>query len=241
VDWLIDRPIAHRGLHGEGVPENSLAAFAAAADAGIPIELDVRMSADGHVVVAHDDDLLDTTGFDGRISRSKLAQLARLRLAGTDQTVPRLADVLDVVDGRVGLMIELKNHSRVGPLERVVARLLDGHEDTTCIASFNPFVVSWFAECHPHMTRVQISGTFETIRLPPGLRLALRRMLAAGRGAPHALSYELKGLPDEIVTTWRARGLPIITWTVATDRDLDHAMQHADNYIFDGHVFATRP
>ena len=99
---------AHRGLHKEGVPENSLAAFEDACRAGFGIELDVQLSHDGEVMVFHDYTLIRMTGCDKKLCELDAKELMTLTLAGTDQTIPTLKQVLALVDGRVPLLVELK-------------------------------------------------------------------------------------------------------------------------------------
>lgn len=235
-DWLTAVPFTHRGLHdpARGIPENSLAAFAASAEAGYAIELDVYLSADGQPVVVHDRNLRRVTGLDVRVDRSAWAQLRDLRLGETDERLPLLGDVLDLVDGRVGVMVEIKNlERRTGPVEQAVADLLDGYDGPVCVASFNPGTVGWFATHRPGVLRGQTAGPMRDVPVPGWLRFAMRRMLTNVRTRPHFLSYDLTGLPDRVVELWR-RGRPLITWTVRTPDDLVKARAVADNYIFEG-------
>lgn len=235
-DWLTAAPFTHRGLHdpSRGIPENSLAAFEASVEAGFPIELDVQRSADGRAVVAHDRELGRVTGLDVRVDRSTWAQMRDLRLGGTDEGLPLLGDVLDLVAGRVGLMVEIKNFERrTGPVEQAVADLLDGYDGPVCVASFNPGTVGWFATHRPDVLRGQTAGPMRDVPVPGWLRFAMSRMLANVRTRPHFLSYDLTGLPDPIVELWR-RGRPLVTWTVRTPDDLVKARAVADNFIFEG-------
>ena len=118
--WIVKTPIAHRGYFGEDIPENSLAAFKQAIKHKLPIELDVTALADGTPVVFHDEKLARMTGHDGFISNSSLADIANLKLQGTKEKIPTFAEVLELVDGKVPLMIEIKNFGKVGPLEKAV-------------------------------------------------------------------------------------------------------------------------
>ena len=126
--WLTATPIAHRGLHAlPDAPENSLAAFAAAVDAGYPIELDVRLLADGRVAVFHDHDLVRLTGVTGPLEARSAGDLRPLRLLGTDERIPLLPEVLDRVAGRIPLLVEIKPHpGGVGPLEQATLRAVQG-------------------------------------------------------------------------------------------------------------------
>src|SRR4051794_27014293 len=125
LERLGARPFAHRGLHGPERPENSRAAFAAAIAAGSGIELDVQASRDGAAIVFHDDELDRLTAARGPIAALSAAELVRLRLAGTAETIPTLADALRLIAGKAPLLIEVKSpHRRVMPLCRAVAAAL---------------------------------------------------------------------------------------------------------------------
>ncbi len=109
-------PIAHRGLHGPGVPENSMAAFRAAIAAGYGIECDIQRASDGTALVFHDDDLPRLTGAEGLVSALGIDALSQLRIMGSAEPIPTLAELLDEVAGRVPLLIEIKDQSlRISP------------------------------------------------------------------------------------------------------------------------------
>src|SRR2546423_9182129 len=136
---LLSRPIAHRGVHRlPDVPENSLAAFQAAIDRGLPVELDVRLSADGQPVVLHDADLGRMTGKGVPVRSLAANEVRQLRLLNTQERVPLLRETLERVAGRVPLLIELKHHGMgVGPLERAVVAALRGYSGPFALQSFN--------------------------------------------------------------------------------------------------------
>ena len=147
------RPYAHRGLWGDGIPENSLAAFALAAEKGFAIELDVQLSADGEVMVFHDYTLNRMCGVDGKLAERTAAELATLRLAGTDQTIPTLRQVLAVVSGRVPLLVERTGESMQNSVCAPVAALLDAYEGEYCVESFNPVLLAWWKNNRRHVVR----------------------------------------------------------------------------------------
>ncbi len=140
---------AHRGLHGRGVPENSLRAFSLACEAGYGIELDVRLSRDGEVMVFHDDTLTRMTGCARRFSKLTADELATLRLSDTDERIPTLAEVLATVDGRVPLLVELKGENLDTALCPKVAALLAAYRGRYCIESFNPMLLRRMKQCLP--------------------------------------------------------------------------------------------
>ena len=140
--WLTKTPVAHRGLHdiARGVPENSRLAFRKAMEAGYAIETDVRITGDGQVVVFHDADLKRLCGRDGIVARMPLADLKQLTLLGTGETVPSFRDLLDLVQGQVPLVVEIKKDKEqpIGPLETSVARMLQHYPGPFVVQSFNP-------------------------------------------------------------------------------------------------------
>lgn len=234
--WITEVPLAHRGLHGPDAPENSLAAFQRAVDAGVGVELDVHLCLDGHAVVAHDADLERVTGRPGVVAELTCEQLAaRPLLGGGGAGVPALHDALDVLAGRVPVMVELKSFDRtVGPLERAVLDAITGYPGGVAVASFNPVSVDWFRANARGVARGQTAATFRDGSMPRWLAPLLRSMVLNRRTRPHYVSYELAGLPNRWADAWRTRGLPLVTWTVRTPQELARARELADNVIFEG-------
>lgn len=232
--WLIERPIAHRGLHhGSRIPENSLAAFDRAVNARVPIELDVHRTADGEVIVFHDDNLQRMTGVDRELSRVGFAELADYRLVGTTERIPRLVEVLDLVGGRVPLLIEIKNRGRVGPLEEATAALLAGYRGAFAVQSFNPLSLSWLRRRHPEMVRGQLAGDFRDEFLAGYKKWLLRNLLLNRWSRPHFIGYDLRCLPHWAVSRAKQRGAAVLAWTVDTEEKLARARSLADNIIFE--------
>lgn len=231
--WLTDVPFAHRGLHGEGVPENSLAAVEAAVSAGLAVEVDVRLTADGVPVVVHDEDLRRLTGRPGRVSASTAAALRARRLADTDGRIPTLAAVTDTVRGRVPLMLDLK-HAGVGAgaLEAAVAAHLEGYRGPACVATFHPLALAWLRRRVPDLVRGQTAAP--DLRLPWPVRSSLARLWWNPLTRPHFVSYALGALPTPATTRWRSRGRVLVAWTARSRSDLEAAARLADNVIVEG-------
>lgn len=151
------RAYAHRGLWNAEVPENSLAAFARAAEAGYAIELDVQLSGDGTVMVFHDYTLTRMCGEEVRLSELTCAELATKRLKGSEEHIPTLAEVLALVDGRVPLLIELKGESTNTALCAPLMELLDTYSGPYVVESFNPMLLRWFKKNRPQVLRGLLS------------------------------------------------------------------------------------
>lgn len=241
LDWIATRPIAHRGLHDASCPENSLAAFERACRLGYPIELDVQLTADGEAAVVHDQDLVHVTGAPGLVRSMAYAQIRRARLFGTDQHVPTLAEVFELVDGRVPVLVEIKNFGAVDALEPRVLSAVRGYPGAAAIQSFNPMSVRYFRLQAPEILRGQISGLFRDIDLDGARvsrvgRVMLRSMALNGLSRPDFIVYQLEGLPAVAVSRRRRRGLPVLVWTVRSPADEQRARQFADNIIFEGYL-----
>lgn len=234
MDWLVEQPIAHRGLHSTGVPENSLAAFEAAIEANYAIELDVRLTRDDVPVVFHDARLRRMTGHAGPVSTILSDELAELRLADTDEPIPRLSEVLEHVDGDVPLLIEVKNEGTSHRLEAMVADSLTVYDGEFAVQSFNPISVSYFRRHHPSWLRGQI-GAFLADRASGQnlVRAVVKRLIANPLSRPDFVAYDQSALPSWPVSVRRTLGVPVLAWTVRTHAELSAAREHADNVIFE--------
>ena len=150
---------AHRGLHSrdKSVPENSLEAFELASRAGYGMELDVQLSKDGQVVVFHDDTLERVCGVNARVDSLTYDELKKLRLCGTEHTIPLFSEVLSTIRGRGPLIVELKNGKRNRELCEKTYRLLSDYRGEVCIESFNPLIVAWFRRHAKDLVRGQLA------------------------------------------------------------------------------------
>ena len=153
---MLSCDFAHRGLWNETVPENSLAAFMLAAKSGYGIELDIQLSKDGRIVVFHDYNLKRMCGVNRSVSDMTLEELKECRLLGTNQQIPTLVEVLQLIDGKVPLLIELKGEDLDTTLCSKVAKLLDNYRGVFCVESFNPMILSWFKSYRPRYARGQL-------------------------------------------------------------------------------------
>ncbi len=152
---------AHRGLHGNGVPENSLWAFKRALDRGYGIEFDVHLMADGELAVIHDHSLKRTTGEDINIEDLNLEELGNYRLEGTAEKIPTLKEVLELYEGKYPLIIELKpTAENVDKLCLNTAYLLKSYKGKYCVESFDPRCVRWFKKHSPQIIRGQLSQNY---------------------------------------------------------------------------------
>jgi len=234
---LFAPPIAHRGLWSpDGAPENSLAAFRAACAAGYGIELDVQLSADGEAMVFHDGGLKRMTGAEGRLADRTAAELAELRLAGSDERIPTLAETLAVVGRRAMVHIELKTpYGAVGPLEQRVHEIIIDHAGPVCVIGFNAYSHAWFAERYPNVLRGLDSYSYADARnMDAAQRRAMAELEHVAIAKPHFLALGLDMLPGEAAARHRAKGLPVVAWTVKEPSQWEAIKAHCDNLIFEG-------
>lgn len=230
LDWLVARPIAHRGYHdlNREIWENTQTAFRRAAEKGFAIECDVHLAADGTPVVFHDDRLERLTGTPGLIWQRTAAEMAALRIGGTGDHAPALSEVLSLVAGRVPIVVELKGipgHDQ--GLVAKVGKLLKAYSGKAAIMSFDHWLVRDFAKDAPG--------------IPAGLTAwggglgeieAHFSMLAHGISF---VSYEVAQLPNPFVTFVRERlNMPVISWTVRDRTALERTYTHADQMTFEG-------
>ncbi|MBU4434571.1 MAG: glycerophosphodiester phosphodiesterase [Alphaproteobacteria bacterium] len=236
---LLEPAIAHRGLWtGGGAPENSLAAFQAACGRGYAIELDVQLTADGHAMVFHDDRLDRLTGVEGRLRDHTAADLGAMKLLGTDESIPTLADTLTMIGHRAMVYIELKTpFGEVGPLEKVVSEILIDHNGPTAVIGFNPYSHAWFADHHPQILRGLNSYGWNddnARKLAPEMRKSLAGLEQVEIARPDFLALGLDMLPSARADVLRAKGMPVIAWTVRSPEQWDTVSDHCDNLIFEG-------
>jgi glycerophosphoryl diester phosphodiesterase len=234
---LFEPAIAHRGLWSpDGPPENSLGAFQAACAAGYGIELDVQLCADGEAVVFHDDDLERMTGVSGRVSDRTAADLAALRLKGTDERIPTLAETLALVGHRAMVHIELKTpYGQVGPLEQRVHEVIIDHNGPICVIGFNPYSHAWFAERFPGVLRGLDSYSYKRApHMDEEQRTSFARLEHVSIAKPHFLALGLDMLPSHLAAGFRIEGLPIVAWTVRSPDQWEAIRDGCDNLIFEG-------
>ena len=226
---LIAKPFAHRGLHGAGRLENSRAAFEAAIAAGVGIELDVQASADGEAFVIHDYELERLTDGDGAVRTLGAAELKRIRLKDSDETIPTLTEILALVNGRAALLIEVKSPDRrVAALSRAVERALTGYKGAVAVMSFNPEIGHWFAANAP----ARLRGLVVT-EAGKSWRGIATRHYALWRSRPDFLAYDIRDLPSRFADARRATGMKVLTWTCRSIADRARAAEHADQIIYE--------
>ena len=229
--WLINKYIAHRGLHNENIPENSLPAFQNAIEHGYAIEIDVQQLKDGEIVVFHDDTMSRMTGEDGFLANFTLEEIKNLRLTKSKEKIPTLKEVLNLVDGKTEILIEIKNTGKVGKFESDLLKILNEYKGSFAIQSFNPYVLKWFKENAPDILRGQLSCYFKKEKLKFYKKFVLKRLLLNKISDPDFISYKGSELPNMYVRRYAA--LPLLAWTIRSQKEYIDVIKYCDNIIFE--------
>lgn len=237
-DGLLGWYYAHRGLHGDGCPENSMAAFRAALEGGYGIEFDLHLLKDGNLAIMHDSLLKRTTGCEGRIEDLTTEDLPNYHLEGTEETVPTFRQLLDLYAGKAPLIVELKpvenNHAR---LCETVCDMLDTYDGPYCLESFDPRCVRWLKENRPNIIRGQLSENFlkTDSTMPWLLRFALTYNLLNFTTCPDFIAYRFdhrNTISNEYCRKiWKVQ---CVSWTIKNQADFDTAVKEGWIPIFEG-------
>jgi len=240
------RPITHRALHDRkaGRVENSVKSIQAALDAGYGIEIDVQLTSDGHAMVFHDDLLDRLTGETGPVRDRTRAELEAIPLTDDGGTIPSLETVLALVDGRVPLLIEIKDQDGamgpdVGPLEKTICTALEGYQGDVALMSFNPHTVAKCAAYAPHLPRGITTSSYQAVfwpEVPEATRNVLREIPDYDRTGSCFISHEASDLDRPRVAELKAKGAHIFTWTIRSAQQEAEARRIVDNVTFEGYL-----
>ncbi len=231
---------AHRGLYNKkkGIQENTMTAFRRAVNAGYGIELDVQQSRDGEVVVFHDFDLKRICGMEGQVSDFTWEELQSFPIMGTEERIPRLRDVLRMVNGRVPLLVEMKLKSREfgGGVCAGADKLLRRYQGEYVIESFHPWALLWYRRHHPEVCRGQLSMNFERQEASyTPAHYMVRHLMMNFLGRPDFIAYDVRDSASVSRNVCRKLfGAPCAAWTIKSQKQLSRARKQFDAYIFEG-------
>jgi glycerophosphoryl diester phosphodiesterase len=238
LDWLIARPLAHRGLHTShnGVIENTASAFSAAIKGGYGIECDVQISADGEAMVHHDNTLDRLLVGKGPLSDLNASTLKKTPFKDCTDLMLTLGELCDLVDGRVTLLIEMKSHfDHDLRLPRRVADVLRSYSGPVAVMSFDPELILTIANREPRLAHGLLFERRSNHNEKSGRTSQMAFLLDAGRTRPQFIAYAINDLPAAApLITRRVFGLPILAWTVRSDADRFRSRHWADQMIFEG-------
>ncbi|MCH5275017.1 MAG: glycerophosphodiester phosphodiesterase [Lachnospiraceae bacterium] len=236
---------AHRGLHDNfsPAPENSMAAFKKAVDAGFGIELDVQLSKDKVPVVFHDSTLDRICGVEGRVEDFTYEELQQFSLCGTAEKIPKFEDFLKLVDGKVPLIIEYKIPGGVAEVCPIADKLLQAYKGAYCIESFNPLGVLWYRRNRKEVVRGQLADNFIKSgenTLSPLLYFALHHLMFNFLTKPDFIAYNhflYRDLSRRLCR--RLYRAPAAAWTIKNEVELKESRKEFDMFIFDSFVPVT--
>ncbi len=236
LTWIKERLIAHRGLHtiDKSVPENTLLAFDKAIEKGYGIEMDINVMGDGTVIVFHDIPLKRLTGIEGKVSELTFDEVKDLRIHNTGEKISTLKTVLDFVDGRVPLLIELKPLGNNNLLCENFMKVIKDYKGVYAIHSFSPFIVNWFRKNYPEVIRGQVTEFFrDDPKMKRITKYLMRTMFFNRITKPDFVNYGIKDLPNKYCDKAHKKGMCIISYASRTQEEFDMVKRHYDNSVFE--------
>lgn len=232
--------IAHRGLfNNKDVPENSMAAFAKAVEAGYGIELDVQLTADEQLVVFHDETLERMCGDKRILHELSYDALCQLSLLETGEKIPLLKDTLSLINGSVPLVIEIKSEGKFLLTSKLTNEMLMDYNGIFCIESFHPFVLNWYKKNNPKIIRGQLSTNHfkDGTNMPWIVRFVLTNMLCNFLSRPDFIAYNHKHKNQFSYRLCRKIYKAVnVAWTVRSQSELESAKDTFEVFIFDSFI-----
>ncbi len=224
TEWILNKPVAHRGLWNETFPENSLSAYKNAVQNGYPIEMDIQMSSDGKLFCFHDDNVKRMTGVDKDIRTMTAKEIEALNI-GTEK-IPYFSEFLSAVQGKVPLLIEIKQQINKGVEEKTI-EALKNYKGEYVIQSFDPRIMLKIKKLDPSIIRGQLGCNNQN----KGLKWYVARNLSLNfLVKPDFIHYCHNDLPLKRRIT---NGLPLICWTVRSEEEKVKTLKYAKNYVFE--------
>ncbi len=231
---LLKHRYAHRGLHNKpSIPENSMAAFRLAVEKGYGMEMDLHLTKDGKLAVIHDPSLKRTAGVDLMIEDLTLAEAQAYYLEESREVIPDFQELLDLVAGRVPLIVELKVgktadgtdttpalcQAAVDALDAYTAKYSASAPTLWCIESFSPGAVKWFRVNRPDVIRGQLAGDINHNGqvITPFQNFLVRQLLINFVSKPDFVAYNYRDRFDGGVRRWKG---PLFYYTIKSHEDL---------------------
>lgn len=222
LSFLKNNLIAHRGLHSNEIPENSLKAFELAIKNNYIIELDIHLLKDNNIVVFHDDNLKRMCSIDKKIKDCTYEELKKYNLKNTKYKIPLFSDVLKLIDGKVPLIVEFKYDLKAGKLEKEAVKLLDNYQGLFCVKSFNPMSVNWFKKHRNNYIRgLLVDDKWGTIS-----EIISSSMILKGLCKPDFLSCKYVLSNNKKVIKYSKKN-PVLCWTI---RNKTNYLKYKDKF-----------
>jgi glycerophosphoryl diester phosphodiesterase len=229
MQWLFDNDIAHRGLYNTTVCENSKGAFRNAIEHNVSIELDVQMTHDEELIVFHDENSFRLTNQSFDVSATSYELLKELKLLDTQEGIPLLQEVLNLIQGKVPVLIDIKNNQFDAILEIKLAKMLDEYKGEVAVCSFNYQTIKWFSQHRPNTLRGLNFGD----RPRYGFRDFLEFLYCFDRSEPNFVSLDYALLDTFIVKYCRFLKIPLLCWTIDSQEKKDKALKKVQGIIFE--------
>lgn len=231
---------AHRGLHDSERAENSMSAFAAAKEHGYGIELDVRLSKDGELVVFHDETLTRVVGKEGKVIDFTAEELSKMSLSGTADGIPTFRRVLELIDGAVPLIIEIKMGTGESGVAEKLMEVIDGYRGEYVVESFNPLALKAVRKMRPDILRGILAHEYMKDEKYQGkLIYRLGQNLELNfLCRPHFIAYSHSDYSvPKMRFVHRVFGTPLIAWTVRSQQEENAAREHGfGTVIFENYI-----
>jgi len=223
--WLKEGIVYHRGKHNSIVKENTLEAIKGAMDDNLAVEIDVRLTKDLKVAVSHDDSLKRVFNVEKKISELSYEEVCQV----TNNGVPLLTDVFNLVDDKIPLMIEIKSGNSL--LKKKVYELLKNYKGRYVIVCFNPFILRYFRKKDSSIIRGQLSHSFNNSKHSKLTKFLLSRMMLNVFSKPHFISYGINECNTKLLAKYKKKGYFIIGWTYKDERNREILSKIFDNMI----------
>ena len=233
--FLFTTPIAHRGLWNDNIIENSIPAYINAVKHGFAIEIDLYLSKDGVLFSFHDINLKRMTGVDALITDKTFDEIKALNLLGSDLTVPTFDEVLSAVDGKVPLLIEIKDQPDKTCVDKTVNRL-KSYKGEFALQSFNPLYIKRIKKLAPTFLRGVLGTEVKQEDKSKLVNFIISKMPLNFLIKPDFISYSFEDLP---LKKSKVKNIPVITWTVTDNKTATALTPFVDNIIFE-HFIPTK-
>ncbi|MCR5203111.1 MAG: glycerophosphodiester phosphodiesterase [Lachnospiraceae bacterium] len=235
---FMENMVAHRGLfdNKSSAPENTIPAFKNAVEKGYPIELDVQLTVDNKLIVFHDDNMQRVCGIDHIIYKNTFEEIRKYNILESEEKIPLFSEVLEAVDGKVPLLIEIKSAGNCINTAKALSKELENYDGIYAVESFNPLAVGWYKKHHPEILRGQLSTNFYRNKMPvnPVMGFFLSNMVFNFISKPDFIAFNYKYTDYPSYRIIKSLYKPLLAcWTVRNKKVLRKVKKDFDMFIFD--------
>lgn len=231
-EWLMKKKIAHRGIHNIEIIENTLSSFHEAITYNQPIELDIMLTKDNKIIVIHDYNLLRLTGVDREVKDLNLVDIQKLKLINSNETIPTIQEVFNLISGKVPILIEIKKIEKWELMNSILLKLIRSYEGELAIQSFESNNLKWFKEKAKYIPRGIMSTCVPFKYLTEEENSNKKNIIDLEEMEVDFISYDIKCIEQDNVQKYRKKYV-LLTWTVKTDKDLTKSILYSDNIIYE--------